>query len=124
MRFISQSGDTLRAMHIIINLCKRAKLDDYTTDTWVHPRPHIYLLKIQCEGAPSQTKNRKFDMGKSTAEEPKSCRPSLKIPFDAISSNIYVIRELMSRIPQGSREFSTSRHLYIAWSDYEICREE
>lgn len=46
---------------LITKLWKSAEMEEYVTDTWVDPGPHIFPLMIQGKGAPNQSKNRKVD---------------------------------------------------------------
>lgn len=87
-------------------------------------RPRIFQLKIQGEGVHGQSKKRKVDLRKSTLEYIKSYRPTLTNPFYEILGEMRVIKELVSRLPQGPKESSTSRHSYVGQSIYEIYLEE
>lgn len=83
---------------LIIKLCRRVKVEDYPADTWVQPKTHIFPLKIQGDGAHHQSK-RKINLGKSTQEDTDFYRPSSANPIDEISGEIWVINELVSKLP-------------------------
>ncbi|KAF3612871.1 hypothetical protein FXO38_36569 [Capsicum annuum] len=93
-------------------------------DTGVHPGPRIFPLKFRGEGDLGQGKKRKMDSKKSSQHDMGSCRPSSVNPLDNISGQIREVRELVSRLPQGPGEPSTTRHSYMTPSDYDIYCEE
>ncbi|KAF3629780.1 hypothetical protein FXO37_28763 [Capsicum annuum] len=73
--FKNRGGTLLYFPSFIAELCKKIETEEYVEDTRVHLGPRIFPLKFWGEGAPSQTKKRKVDSGKSTQKDTTSCRP-------------------------------------------------
>lgn len=63
------------------------------------PRTLNYPLEAWGEGAPSKSKRRKVNVGKSIVGESELCRPSTGGPLEGIGIYIRVIKELVSRLP-------------------------
>lgn len=122
--FTNHEGTLLLFLSLITELSKRVQVEECVKDTWVHPGPRTFPLKFLGEVAPSQSKKRKVDSGISTQEDTDSCMLSSFNPLDDISGQIWVVQELLSRLPHGTGDFSTAYHSYMAQSDYEIYQVE
>ncbi|KAF3642805.1 hypothetical protein FXO38_20914 [Capsicum annuum] len=81
----------------MVELCKRAQVEKYATDTWVLTGPRIFSLKFRGEGAPGLSKKKKKDSGQ-----------------------IREVRDLVSSFPQGPGKPSTAHHSSMSQSDYDI----
>lgn len=97
--FKNQGGTLLVFPSLITELCKKAKVKEYGTDTWVHPGPYIFPLKIWGEGPLGQSNKRKIDLGKYIVEESESCKPSTVGPLEGIRVDIRVIKEMVLGFP-------------------------
>ncbi|KAF3613302.1 hypothetical protein FXO37_36438 [Capsicum annuum] len=83
--FNNQGGALLLFLSLIIVLCRKEEAEEYVIDTRMLSGPHIFPLKILCEGVPIQSKKRKVDSGNSTQEDTDSSRPSSVNHFNEIS---------------------------------------
>lgn len=82
MRHIkNRGGSPLLFSSLITELCKRDRIEDYSGDTWLHPKNTIYPLMICGEGALAMSKKRNIDVGKSTTKYIVSCRTYTTEPF-------------------------------------------
>ncbi|KAF3623267.1 putative pentatricopeptide repeat-containing protein-like [Capsicum annuum] len=83
MKFFKNHGSMNRSFpYLIIELCRRAGVGEYSRNTLMCPRTPIHPLKIYGEGIPAKSKKWKIDLGKSTCEDPKYCRSSTTGPLE------------------------------------------
>lgn len=63
--FKNQGGMLLLFPSLKTKLYKRAKVEGYVKDTWVHPSSSIFPLKFWGRGAQGQSKKKNMELGKS-----------------------------------------------------------
>lgn len=72
---------------------------------WVTPKIPIYLLKMLGKGVASKNKKRKIDLGKLVEDDIDPCRPSSAGLFEEFSSEIWIIQDLVSKLPIWTMSF-------------------
>lgn len=71
------------------------------------------------KGVASMRKKRRIDIGKSVDNDLNSFNPSLAGLFENLSIQIWVVREMVSKLPTRLEESSTSCSSYFSQSDYD-----
>lgn len=115
----NKRGPMILFPSLITDLYWRSGVDAFPKDGWASPKTPIYPLNIREEGALRRINKRKVDLERSVEDDVDSYRPSTAGPIDEISFDMRVIKELVSKFPQGLGESSTNGHSYVARSNYE-----
>lgn len=97
---MNKDSPMLMFLSLIMELYKRAKVEESLGNNWISLKMPICPLKICGEGALSKGKKGKVYLGKLVDGDIDSCRPSTDRPFEE-SSKMQVVWELMSGFPTG-----------------------
>lgn len=115
MRYVKKPDSSLLLLpSLITELYRRLGVEEYSKETWVHPKNPIYPLKIQGEGVFGNSKKRKIDLEKSTYKDMDSFRPSIIGSFEEIIVEIRTIMELVFGFSIEPRGPSSTRHSYVS----------
>lgn len=93
-------------------------------DNCISRKTPIYPLNMHGEGTTSKSRKRKIQLGKSMDDELNVCRPFSAGLFEEISSHMRIVKELVSKLPQGPSESSTNPYSYVIQSDYDKLLED
>ncbi|KAG5571243.1 hypothetical protein H5410_061009 [Solanum commersonii] len=104
---------------LIMELCKRAKVEVLPSDTWMEPKIFIFPLKMRGEGLVVKIKKMKIDYDKSVHVVDDSPMHPVVGPFYSLASELRVVQELVEKLPQGTSESSAGPRSYVPQSEFD-----
>lgn len=102
----------------------RVGVEEFASDTWVHPSDPIYPLGIRREGAPSKIKKRKKYLEEPICSKPQPYRPTTVGPLEEIRFNVITIKVLVDSLLQVPGEPSSTHNSYVSRANYDEYKKD